>query len=142
MTEPKKELSLTSVLAQDEYWISGQLITEMDWKHRANLIPFLRRSAAALQFAAHLAYLDSDLAAEEDPGDGVWNAQVHAEAEFHLEPEDWLEQTPLMRKLVSYEQGRPFPERVLLSGMNKMYEVTTGYKKITLIPGRGVSRRQ
>lgn len=142
MTEPEIELSLTRALAQDQRWVDGQLIEEMDWKHRANLIPFLRRNAEALYWSAFFDYNRSSLALVEDPSEGVAAAQAQAEAPFYLEPEDWLEQTPLMQKLVSYEQGRPFAERAFLHATNKAYEVATGYNKIVLVPGRRKRKRR
>jgi hypothetical protein len=100
--------SLAEALAQDELWVDGQRLGEMDRHHRANLIPFLRRSAEALRLAAGA------------PGPA----------------EDWLERTPLMRRLTELERGRPIEERKETARRNAEYEAETGYEKIVLLPGR------
>lgn len=104
-------LPLQDVIHQDERWVDGQLVTEMDRHHRANLIPFLRRNAQAL-YAAHL---DVDQAT--------------------LPPtaaEEWLEQTPLMRRLTALEAGRPIEERAETAQRNAAHEAETGYQKLQL----------
>lgn len=104
-------LPLPEVLGQSERWIGGQALDEMDRHHRANLIPFLRRNALAL-YAATFG-VDADPAGQP-------------------EAEEWLEQTPLMRRLVELEQGRPIEERRETHERNQAYEAATGYRKITL----------
>lgn len=121
-----------SVLQQDELWVDGQRIEDMDWKHRSNLVSFLRRSASTLQAASYLAYLHSCPGYVEDPSDSVASVQAHIEASFWWESEDWLEATPLMQKLVSLERNWPWTQRVLLVMRNRAYEIITGYRKQTL----------
>lgn len=105
-------VGLPWILEQDVHWVTGKALDEMDRHHRANLIPFLRRSALAL----HAAFWDID----EDPAGRV-------------EAEEWLEQTPLMRRLVQLEAGRPIEERRETHERNQAYEAETGYQKITLV---------
>jgi hypothetical protein len=102
----------------------------MDRHHRANLLPYLRRNAARLQAAAVQTY-QSSLGLVDDPGDGVWSAQQAIEAELELEPEDWLERKPLVRKIVALEADRPVHERAATAMRNMAYELRhTGYRKV------------
>ena len=102
------------LIAQGRIWIDaeGQVhrLRTMDPNHRANLIPFLRRSADAIK----------RVCAPEDP----------------REPEDWLEHTPLMRRLVDLEQGRTLDERRATHERNRAHELATGYQKRRLVPSR------
>lgn len=123
---------LPGVLDQDEVWVHGERLETMDRHHRANLIPFLRRNAEALQRAAEQDYYRSLLFLATDPSDGVADAQHAIEAEFEMPAEDWLERRPLMRRLVELEAGRPIEQRRLTQLRNRIYEIATGYRKVTL----------
>lgn len=106
-----RPLSLTAALGQDRVWIRGERLADMDRHHRANLIPFLRRNRVVLYSAVH----------------GVPGEEFDAE-----QAEEWLEATPLMRRLVELEQGRPIDERRETHVRNQSYEAETGYQKIDL----------
>lgn len=112
------------LLEQDEIWIDARgvenVLADMDPHHRANLIPFLRRRAAVLQYRASIAYWRSDLSTSDS--DGLAYLQMKTEIELSDPPEDWLERKPLMRKLVEYEKGRTFLERKSTHIRNKLYE--------------------
>ncbi len=98
-------------LLQDEIWVeAGRIVAleDLDPDHRANLIPFLRRNARAY----HLATTGSDTSPAE--------------------AEEWLEQTPLMRRLVEMEKGRSIEERRATHQRNQAYEAATGYEKIRI----------
>lgn len=128
------------LLQQDEVWVDAKgqehRLEDMDWKHRSNLIPFLRRSAKELYLASFFRASHSDLMMIEDPSDGVASAQDRLMAPFyhHPDPEDWLERTPLMRRLTELEKGIPFYKRQILAARNAAYEIATGYKKARLAP--------
>lgn len=127
---------LPGSLYQDRVWVDGQGVThrldEMDRHHRANLIPFLRGNANALQRAAEANYWASALAMVDDPSDGVADAMDAIEAEFLMPAEDWLESIPLMRRLVELEHGRPLADRALTAVRNRAHELRTGYQKVRL----------
>lgn len=98
-------------LLQDEVWIEGLRRTpleDLDPDHRANLIPFLRRNAQAL----HLVTVGT----EATP----------------VEAEEWMEGTPMMRRLVQFEQGRSIDDRRATHERNQAYEQATGYEKIRI----------
>lgn len=128
---------LPDLLDQDQVWVDARGnvhdLAAMDRHHRANLIPFLRRSASTLQRIAECRYMRSGLAMVDDPSDGVWAAQLDAEAQFEMPAEDWLEAKPLMRKLVELEAGRSLGERRLTAIRNRAHELLTGYRKRRLV---------
>jgi len=99
-------------LANDETWTDALGTTtrleDMDPDHRANLIPFLRRNVIGL----YLRY-----------GGGTPVAGRNG-------LEDWLESTPLMRRLTAMEKGRTIEERQATAERNRAYEKATGYVKI------------
>lgn len=113
-------MRLPSTLDQAEVWVDGQRLEDMDRHHRANLIPFLRRSALAL-------YADT-FDVDPDPAG-------------QPEAEEWLELTPLMRRLVELEAGRPIEERRETFERNRRYEEATGYRKVRLVSAREIERR-
>lgn len=125
-----------SSLFQAEVWVDAagveHRLEAMDRHHRANLIPFLRGNARTLQRAAEVAYFRSALAMVGNPSDGVADAQDAIEAMFEIPAEDWLEQTPLMRRLVELEAGRPIEQRLITRIRNKAHEARTGYRKVRL----------
>lgn len=106
---------LPEILQQDEVWVDATgrelLLDAMDRHHRANLIPFLRGNVCLL-YGSHY-----DL-----PSAAFTNAEA----------EDWLEQTPLMRRLVELERGRPITDRALTAARNAIHEARTGYRKVRL----------
>lgn len=122
-------MTFSEAVMQDKVWVRGENLETMDRHHRANLIPFLRRSADTLHFACYEQLMCSELMGVENPSDGVFAAQIHAERPFDQEPEDWLEQTPLMKKLIELESGRPLRDRRVTAARNKAHELLTGYKK-------------
>lgn len=105
----------SDLLNQDDVWIDGDLqvhqLDEMDRHHRANLIPFLRGNVLTLYIAAHPDGPSEDVA---DRGS----------------LEEWLEATPLMRRLVDLERGRPIEDRAATDARNRAYELATGYQKV------------
>lgn len=103
--------ALPAALLQDDVWIRGERLEEMDRHHRANLIPFLRRNRVVLYAAMH---------------------DVTRDEFTDLEAEEWLEATPLMRRLCALEAGRPIDDRRATHERNKAYEADTGYQPITL----------
>lgn len=127
-------MMLPRVLEQDQVWVNGERLDEMDRHHRANLIPFLRGNARTLQRMAERIYWGSSLAAVDwlEASDGVAGAQAEAEAQFELPADDWLERTPLMRRLVELEAGRPIDERRETFERNQEFERATGYQKVRL----------
>lgn len=104
-----------TLLGQSDIWIDGagavHQLDEMDRHHRANLIPFLRGNVLALYIAAH----------PDGPGEDV-NDRGSLE--------EWLEATPLMRRLVELEQDRPLDERSETDTRNREFEAATGYQKV------------
>lgn len=114
---------MIDLLHQTEIWIdvAGNRfeLATMDRHHRANLIPFLRGNAQTLQRAAAFRHWRSPVA-----------AQHGGDAQFAMPAEDWLEQTPLMRRLVELEAGRPIEDRKLTDDRNRAYEAATGYVKV------------
>lgn len=124
-------MTAASLLDQTEVWVNADgvhRIDEMDPNHRANLIPFLRGNARTFQRMAEAAYWGSALAIAADHDD----VKADIEASFDTDPEQWLEQTPLMRRLVELEQGRSLASRAGTAMRNKAYEVATGYQKVRL----------
>lgn len=123
------------ILQQDEVWVTADgrelRLEEMDAGHRSNLIPFLRGNARTLQAAAREAfYATTPDPYFDDLSDGVANALARMEAYFDTPAEEWLEWTPLMRRLVALEQGIPYLTRMRWAAENKAYELTHGYKKV------------
>lgn len=80
----------------------------MDANYRSNLIPFLRGNAMTVA------------------------TMCGAETSGRQEAEEWLEQTPLMRRLCELERGRPLEERRATAERNRAYEEATGYQKVRL----------
>lgn len=105
-------LSLPGALDQDERWVNGVALDDLDPDHRSNLIPFLRRNADVL-FALHE---HRDRASFTD-----------------AEADEWITGTPLMRRLVAIEAGRPIEDRRATHERNVAYEQATGYQKIRLV---------
>lgn len=104
-------IPLQVAVMQDRVWVRGQDLEEMDRHHRANLIPFLRRNSIPLYAVIH------DVSVGDvDP----------------VPAEEWLEQTPLMRRLVALEVGRSIEDRKATHERNNAYEAATGYQKIQL----------
>lgn len=105
---------LPSLLDQAEIWVDGSgrefLLDAMDRHHRANLIPFLRGNAITLWLAAH--------------------RHVAGRSCTMALAEEWLERTPLMRRLVELEAGRPIDERRETFDRNQAFEAETGYQKV------------
>lgn len=127
-------MKTAELLNQDKVWIDRfervHVLDEMDPKYRSNIIPFLRGNANALQRAAEAEYYGSALASVHDPSDGVADAMDEMEGSFLAPAEEWLEQTPLMRRLVALEQGIPLMVRKRWAIENKAYEIRHGYKKV------------
>lgn len=105
-------------LDQDRIWIDKDGVRHrldtMDPDHRANLIPFLRgnvRTLYSIDRGFPVALRD-----DIDP----------------IEAEEWLAATPLMRKLVELEQGRPIDDRRATNERNRRHERETGYQKVRL----------
>lgn len=92
-----------ALLNQDQVWTRGQRLDQLDPHHRANLIPFLRGNVRSLKTWA-----------PDDPRD----------------PEDWLADTPLMRRLCEMEAGRSLDDRRATSERNQAHERATGYRKV------------
>jgi hypothetical protein len=110
-----------ALLEQDSIWIDGtgrvHALDEMDHNHRANLIPFLRRSAVALA-----AWCDLEL--------------TPAEAET------WLVERPLMRRLTELDADRPIDDRRGTHERNQAHETETGYvKRRILSPAEALDRQ-
>lgn len=103
-------LGWAEVLMQDEVWVNGQALEDLDVHHRANLIPFLRGNKRRLYLVSH-------------PGAVLRDATPAA-------AEEWLVTTPLMRRLVELEQGRALDDRRATAERNAAHEKATGYQKI------------
>lgn len=106
---------VAALLNQSEVWVNAEGIhrlDDMDPDHRANLIPFLRGNARTLY---------GRTLADPDYGPALVSA---------AEAEEWMEQTPLMRRLVELEQGRPIEDRKRSADRNRRYEEKTGYQKV------------
>lgn len=103
---------VVELLHQAEVWIDATFsvhrLDTMDPHHRSNLIPFLRGNKRTLFCLVH---------------DVVPDAQT---------AEEWLESTPLMRRLVELEAGRPIDDRRATAERNAAYERATGYQKVRL----------
>lgn len=92
-------------LNQGDYWvdIAGHRwkLEEMAPSHRRNVLLMLRRNAAAIELRDAIACLDSIPAVRGE-------LAQEAEAEYHdwrgTHPDEWLESTPLVRRLVELEQ--------------------------------------
>lgn len=102
---------VASLLDQTDVWIDGDAkvhrLDTMDRHHRANLIPFLRGNKITIYRVAHGVSAESPQTAEE-----------------------WLDATPLMRRLIELEQGRPIDDRRATAERNAFHEVATGYRKV------------
>lgn len=105
---------LPDALQQAEVWVDATgrelLLDAMDRHHRANLIPFLRGNAVTLWIRAH-------------PTASIVSGTPAA-------AQEWLEQTPLMRRLVELEAGRPIDDRRETFERNRQHELATGYQKV------------
>src|SRR5688500_12326039 len=105
-------MDIAALLNQARVWQDGMgryiEIEAMDRHHRANLIPILRCNALTIANAA--------------PVDVTCTAEA----------EEWLEQTPLMRRLVDLERGRPIDDRRVTHERNVAFERATGYRKVRL----------
>jgi hypothetical protein len=114
-------MTLPSVLQQSDVWVDGDgrelLLDAMDRHHRANLIPFLRGNAVTL-YLTHVGRGGEYPEHDGRPGPVI--------------AEEWLEHTPLMRRLVELESGRPIEERRETFERNGRYEKATGYRKVRL----------
>jgi hypothetical protein len=102
----------------------------MDRHHRANLIPFLRRNVSTLYARTMLAHSAETVGCRYD--DERHAVDLRWGWRGGEIPEDWLEQTPLMRRLTELEAGRPFLERKATAVRNALYEAATGYRKVRL----------
>jgi hypothetical protein len=105
-------LPLPEVLDQDQVWIHGEALEDMDPHHRRNLIPFLRGNKQRLYLRAH-------------PDRPVGTPQA-----LSANAEEWLARTPLMRRLCELEAGRPIDERRATAERNAAFEKATGYRKV------------
>lgn len=108
--------AVAEALTQNETWINGQTLTEMDPDHRANVIPFLRGNVRTIWIADRL------LAGYDHDDIPVTPSQS--------ELEEWLAATPLMVALVELEAGRPIDARKATHERNQAYEQETGYEKV------------
>lgn len=109
-------------------WGEAHELESMDPDYRSNLIPFLRRSAAAFQLAVVRSARRS-IRSGDDMADAH---RRRLDFELSEEPETWLERQPLMQRLVELEQGRTIEEREATARRNRFYEEATGYEKITV----------
>lgn len=97
------------VFEQDTYWVNVKgepfLLTEMDSAYRLNVIGFLYDHVEYFHMnAAMREAIGMALSLEEGNPDGALLAHVlGAPAIAELESKDWLESTPLMRKLKALE---------------------------------------
>lgn len=88
------------IARQDEWWLTGDgrwvRVDDMDADHRRNLLALLRRNARQL----HMAYGTWLMTGPEPSGDAARDAYEHVIAVHELAtPDEWLEDTPLVRKL-------------------------------------------
>ncbi len=112
------------LLHQDKIWIDiegrERRLEDMDVHHRANITALLHRRAITLQ---HLCYVDAPLLLVEDPSDGVFAAQQVAERDYARDPNEWLDSTPLLRRLAEMD-SRGFVARVGTKVRAKAYRMT------------------
>ncbi len=116
-----------SGLTQTETW-QGQRLEDMSLSHQVNTLAFLRRRAKTFQFSESMRYFTSSLAGVDDPSDGVWAAQLEAEAEFDRPAEEWIEDQPLVRRLVELTSGTSKARLLSIKARNRAYEIATGYR--------------
>lgn len=111
-----------ALFQQDVWWRTRDgrwlRIEEMAPSHRDNLIRYLRRTADRWNLSCWFDVMS--VPSPEHPSDGV--ALALEELFRDLERDDWLERTPLMKKLVTYERGRF--GRLLTRVHNRVYDVT------------------
>lgn len=119
-------------LYQTSVWVDAagveHDIDTMDPDYRSNVIGFLRRNARALQDRAFVRFRQSF---PDDPSDGVAAAMDQICAELEQDPAEWIDQTPLMQRLLELDAGRTRLQRAKTAVRNKAYEVATGYRKKT-----------
>ena len=100
--------TFSTLLRQDKIWITQDgrrfQVEEMEPGHRANLLAFLRRRAAVLQLmgtvdlVAHVRMPNEDTMAYDSVSDAI-------NREIDMDPGRWLEEQPLMRRLVELEES-------------------------------------
>ncbi len=104
------------LLHQDKIWIDiegrERRLEDMDVHHRANITALLHRRANTLQ---HLCYLDDPLL--------LVAAQQVAERDYSSDPNEWLDSTPLLRRLAEMD-SRGFVARVGTKVRAKAYRMT------------------
>lgn len=112
-----------SLMNQDTWWVDkrGRVheLATMDPRHRANLLPFLRRNAWHYNsqcWFEHMRYAPTG-----HMSDGVADAMDAIEFELGLDPEEWLERTPLMTKLREYEAERTLIDKIRTKVHNRTY---------------------
>lgn len=104
---------LVAALHQDEHWTSrdgDDLVThrldDMHDRHRGTVLAWLRARALELHRRQHDEHVAS-VARGEHPHDVLVLIADHG----RLDPYVWLEETPLVRRLVQLQGHQPRPER-------------------------------
>lgn len=126
MSTPDRDSTPTDTLSlmnQTTWWVDKQgrphKLTTMDPRHRANLLPFLVRNADhynRLCWKDHLRHVPSGRLS-----DGVADALDAIERELELDSAEWLEQTPLVRRLREFEARQTVLDRTRVKIHNKTY---------------------
>lgn len=91
-------------------------LATMDQRHRANLLPFLRKRAAAYQDACH----EEAVKVFFDAPDDVYEEVMEP---FFLDPVEWLEGTTLGRTLRRFEEQATSLDRLRTRSHNRTYRL-------------------
>lgn len=108
MTGPTGTLYLADLLVQDEHWITGDgrtlRLNDMDPAHLRFALAFCRRYAATLHYDVETALLfepESDV-----EGEWFWRDALLRQHQGTA-PEVWIDDTPLVRRLVALVPREP-----------------------------------
>lgn len=106
MDEKDRARAVFNMLEQDEKWIDGEGnvwdIEMMSSQHVGNVITFLQRRVQYLAYYHGLALCEIPFPPDVDSElDQLWERQMKT-------PEEWLDATPLMKKLLVRDLGKGF----------------------------------
>lgn len=122
MTDPPIPRNKYQLMYQDVWWVTADLrklrIADMDPRHRDNLIPFLVRNERLYNMQAAMSAAASFRGHDSDAADWAFDQMLD-----ELERPDWLESTPLMRKLREYEAQRSELGKIRTRIHNKTYPI-------------------
>lgn len=120
MGDDLKPRTTYALFYQDKWWkdIGGTWheLATMDARHRANLLPFMRRRIRAYHDDAHR---DASRLFYDAPN----NLYEQAMAELERDPVEWFESTPLVAALHRYEEQATVVDRLRTWSHNRTYKV-------------------